>query len=416
MKVLFYTKKIYEPAGGLFLRDHAGLAMYVHDIAEEIQNDVDLHVLTSIPCKGVDVGNIHYVKYSKADFISCITFRGLVSGIKKAISLKKGSIRQRLKEIYWEIDRNYFNKLVKRLKPDVVHIHGCTENITGQVEYCSKQSIPCIVTLHGLIGIDPTVIGSQELKAKEGEILRYMEKHQMPVSTISSGVKKRAIDFYALENSANIRVIINGTRQSAVQCTSDSADIKKAYGIAPDKKVICCVGGLSTRKNQLSLVEAWAKTDARIRGEHELVFAGGDILNGALQRRIKDLNLEDSIKYVGFVSREELSRIYGVSVLNVIASVDEGFGLSIIEAMQYGIPTLTYADLDAIPDVYDEKCMIALNDRSMDALVAGLKEATERDWDHDEIRRIAQKYQLSEIVKQYVALYREMLEDKYGRK
>lgn len=63
----------------------------------------------------------------------------------------------------------------------------------------------------------------------------------------------------------------------------------------------------------------------------------------------KELNLQDSVDFLGRISAAELSRIVASSWLNIHTSITEGWGLSILEAAAAGTPTVAYE----VPGVVD---------------------------------------------------------------
>ena len=52
-----------------------------------------------------------------------------------------------------------------------------------------------------------------------------------------------------------------------------------------------------------------------------------------------------------------------------------------IEAFQFGLPTITFSDLDAIQDIYNEKAMLILKERSDKVLAEGISSMLKISWD-----------------------------------
>ena len=67
-----------------------------------------------------------------------------------------------------------------------------------------------------------------------------------------------------------------------------------------------------------------------------------------LKEGIAEYGLNDKIHFHGFVTREELKRFYSTADKYLFPSMQEGFGLSIAEAMGYGLP-VTGFDNSAMP-------------------------------------------------------------------
>jgi len=56
---------------------------------------------------------------------------------------------------------------------------------------------------------------------------------------------------------------------------------------------------------------------------------------------IKEHNLEDKVKILGYVNNEILSSLYQHATMFVFPSAYEGFGIPVLEAMSYGIPVIS---------------------------------------------------------------------------
>jgi len=106
---------------------------------------------------------------------------------------------------------------------------------------------------------------------------------------------------------------------------------------------------------------------------------------------------EDFIKYLGYISDEELAKVYNLASLFVYPSFYEGFGLPIAEAMACGTPVITssvsslpevgadavvYVDPNNIEDI-KEKMMMVLNNKDLQKqmIQQGLKRAKNFTWE-----------------------------------
>ena len=92
-------------------------------------------------------------------------------------------------------------------------------------------------------------------------------------------------------------------------------------------------------KNQCALIEAYEKLPAELTKRYRLVLGGAD-WHGAevIRSRAAASPLADRILLPGFVADEDLEDLYRGSAAYVFPSLFEGFGLSLIEAMDLGIP------------------------------------------------------------------------------
>ena len=118
------------------------------------------------------------------------------------------------------------------------------------------------------------------------------------------------------------------------------------------------VGTIEPRKNQFRLVEAYAKYLARGGDAMPLVLAGGKgWLMEDFQRHLVDLGVASQILMTGYMSDDELIWLYRNCYANLYPSLFEGFGLPVLEGMQFGAPTLT-SNSTSIPEVAGDAAIL----------------------------------------------------------
>ena len=98
--------------------------------------------------------------------------------------------------------------------------------------------------------------------------------------------------------------------------------------------VMLNVGRISIVKNQMFLVDVLHEV-RKGRKNAKLVLVGADVLDGAVQRRAKDMGLEGDVVFAGMVQNPEF--YYSMSDIFVFPSISEGFGIAPIEAQANGL-------------------------------------------------------------------------------
>ncbi|MPN26849.1 D-inositol-3-phosphate glycosyltransferase [bioreactor metagenome] len=92
-------------------------------------------------------------------------------------------------------------------------------------------------------------------------------------------------------------------------------------------------------KNHLNLIKAYEMLDESLRAEHPLVIAGADWHGAETVHRYALESMDPArIIFTGFIAASDLYDAYMHAACYVFPSYFEGFGLSLIEAMHYGIP------------------------------------------------------------------------------
>jgi glycosyltransferase involved in cell wall biosynthesis len=123
----------------------------------------------------------------------------------------------------------------------------------------------------------------------------------------------------------------------------------------PREQVVLSVGAIQKRKNTARLVEAFES----LGGEWRLVLAGS-LGYGAWEigQRIEASKARGRISVLGYVTPEELAKWYARAAIFAFPSLDEGFGMPVLEAMAAGVPVLT-SNRSALPEVGGDAALLA---------------------------------------------------------
>jgi glycosyltransferase involved in cell wall biosynthesis len=113
------------------------------------------------------------------------------------------------------------------------------------------------------------------------------------------------------------------------------------------------VGTIEPRKNQRRLADAYARYRALAGPDAALplVLAGGSgWLMDDFQQHLAELGIAADVSMTGYVSDQELIWLYRNCYANLYPSLYEGFGLPVLEGMQFGAPTVT-SNASSLPEV-----------------------------------------------------------------
>ncbi|NLY29819.1 MAG: glycosyltransferase family 4 protein [Firmicutes bacterium] len=136
-------------------------------------------------------------------------------------------------------------------------------------------------------------------------------------------------------------------REIARQHVADKLGITGPY--------ILNVGGFSRRKNLVSLVRVFRRIREELPQDCQLVLVGG--AGGGSYEELRSLvakwDLENEVRFPGFVAQEDMPYLYNAAELFVYPSLYEGFGLPPLEAMACGVPVVAAAAA-SIPEVVED--------------------------------------------------------------
>ncbi len=164
--------------------------------------------------------------------------------------------------------------------------------------------------------------------------------------------KKELEKVYKAE-SKKIKVIYPGRDNFFFPVKDEAAFLKliKKYNLR--KKFIFTTATNHERKNIFGLIDAFKEMKST---EYQLIICGllPDFTVIKLQEYLEELNLTGKVKFLGFVSGEELRLFYSYARLFVFPSFEEGFGLPVLEAASCGCLPIC-SNTGALPEVIGDK-------------------------------------------------------------
>src|SRR5215468_11165930 len=161
------------------------------------------------------------------------------------------------------------------------------------------------------------------------------------IITVSESAKRDIVRLYGSQ-AERIHVVHEAAAPS-FQPVRDRAvldRVRQRYDLA--ERFVLYVGTIEPRKNLPKLIEGFARRRKSGEIPHQLVCAGP---YGWLSRDIEDLidrlQIEQSVRFTGYVPFDDLAALYSLAEMFVFPSLYEGFGLPVIEAMACGTPVIT---------------------------------------------------------------------------
>ncbi len=147
---------------------------------------------------------------------------------------------------------------------------------------------------------------------------------------------------YGVKSKAN--VVPTGLQAHSFQ-KANGKSFREKYGIALDRPMGLFVGRVAFEKNIGFLLRTWVEVIKK-QPDALLVIAGEGPAEKSLHALGKELNLEDNLKFIGYLDREtELNDCYAAADVFVFSSLSETQGLVLLEAMAQGTPVVAIAEL-----------------------------------------------------------------------
>jgi glycosyltransferase involved in cell wall biosynthesis len=145
-----------------------------------------------------------------------------------------------------------------------------------------------------------------------------------------------------------IRVIPHGIR-----FRSRVADVSSP----PRQPTVLTVGAIQKRKNMVRLVRAFEALEPKCGWRLVIAGSPSGYGSGEVLERIERSPARNRIDVLGYVTAAELERLYLTAMIFAFPSMDEGFGMPVLEAMAAGTPVLA-SNRSALPEVCGDAALL----------------------------------------------------------
>lgn len=179
-------------------------------------------------------------------------------------------------------------------------------------------------------------------------LLKRIINNSNLIITVSENTKKDILKEYKV-NEDKVKVIYNGFDE-----IKESIDKEYSKNYIKDKfnieNYILMVGIHYKYKNLHSVIEAYDRNKEVLKVP--LVIVGGTegSYGKELIKLVNKKNLNDKVKFLGFVTNEDKNLLYQAAKLFIYPSLYEGFGLPVLEAMSNGT-VVACSNSSSLPEV-----------------------------------------------------------------
>ncbi len=209
---------------------------------------------------------------------------------------------------------------------DIIHSHDWltypagihAKNITGK---------PLVIHVHATDfdrsrgNVNPTVFGIE----KDG-----ME-HADHIITVSNLTRRTVIEKYGI-NPDNVTTVHN----AVIPLDYDLLNLKRR---THDEKVVTFLGRITMQKGPEYFVEAAAKVLKKNKNVRFVMAGSGDMMDDMIRLAARR-GIADRFHFTGFLRGKEVYQMLRDSDVYIMPSVSEPFGISPLEAMEMGVPSI----------------------------------------------------------------------------
>lgn len=226
--------------------------------------------------------------------------------------------------------------------------------------YITKSNISKVITIHDVV---PLIYPDYFVGNKDHVVWKIIRdlNDDIKILTMSKYNKTDILKIKPDLFDSQIFITPWGATKSFYPITHSSSvtSLLEKYSLSPNKYILT-VSTLEPRKNLKTVILSFVEfCKVEINFDIKLVIVGGKGWGISLDdlQSLYSENLADRILFLGFVSNEELNKIYSGAISFIFLSYYEGFGLPVLEAMQTGLPVIC-SNSSSLPEVVGDAGML----------------------------------------------------------
>ena len=206
-----------------------------------------------------------------------------------------------------------------------------------------------IVTVFDIFPITGDAYSSADFRRKFSALLIEAVRRATCVITSSRYTADQLLAHTPVSKS-KLRIIPLGVDPPAQDLSPGERQLTRARLVGEGNEMILSVGVLQTRKNTLNALRALETLPQQYR----LVLVGGDGYGSEqIHEYLRRPGLAARVQVRGHVPSEELRALYQSAGVLLFPSLEEGFGLPVLEAMANGLPVVA-SRTASLPEVGGE--------------------------------------------------------------
>lgn len=301
---------------------------------------------------------------------------------------------------------------------DIVHTHNAKAGVVGRIA-ARRAGAPIVLhSMHLLSWQDAHTQAAgpakRALAAAQQQIYLRLERYAAKLSDalimVCESNRQEAIAA-GLAPPEKISTIYSGIEFGRFQRPIDRAVKCRELGLDPERPIVGMIGRLSAQKAPLDFVQA-AKLALQRRPDAQFILVGDGPQAGEVAQAVAG---EPRIRVLGY--RDDVPELYGILDVFALASLWEGLGRALTEAMIMAVPVAATA-VNGIPELvlHQETGLLSPPGQpaGLGQNIAWLLEhpAEARAMSQRGQARVLPKFGAAQMVEQIEALYQRLLTEK----
>lgn len=162
-------------------------------------------------------------------------------------------------------------------------------------------------------------------------------------------------------------------------------NVREKYGLSSN--YLMAIGSTDPRKNISTLLRAYKLLPENLMNTHQLaIIWTHPFMMNILQKEVEELGLNERVCFLNQVNDNDLLMLYNAASIFVFPSLEEGFGLPLLESMACGTPVVA-GENSSIPEIVDDAGVLVDTTDPKDIAMGIIRVLTDPDLKADLIRK-----------------------------
>jgi alpha-1,6-mannosyltransferase len=306
--------QFYSPLSG-------GVKRYVHEKADYIRNGTNDEHLLIVPGEKTE----------------------RIAGERSCVYSIRSPLISRTARYRALLDLRSVGEILEREQPDIIESSDPYQVGWKAIAFGKAARIPVVAFYHShfpeayLRGASK-FLGHRAGKSLMSAAQRYVRKmyNRFEATLVPSEPLAQILEGWGVRNTRLVPLGVN--TKNFTHGPDDSAETRKALGVAPGLNLLLYVGRLAPEKNTTALFQAFKLLEKRRPNEYQLLVIG----DGPQRQQLLRLEAEtQSVKWIRYCTDPfELARYYRAADLFVHPGTQETFGLVALESQACGTPVI----------------------------------------------------------------------------
>jgi glycosyltransferase involved in cell wall biosynthesis len=303
---------------------------------------------------------------------------------------------------------SFFRSLDDALPQSVRLVHATDHRIPR------LKNRPVVATLHDAIALSHLDGLRYRWKGLRAFIFKQTARWATQIITVSHHSKKEIVKWFGIpEDRITVTPLGVDEKWHAAVPSEDLARVKAKYRLP--ERFFLFVGTLQPRKNVRRIIDAHRSLPPQLRREVPLIIAGRH--GWMCDAEVAELQScqDGTMRWIQYVPSEDLLPIFKQATALVWPSLNEGFGLPVLEAFATGLPVVT-SNTTSLPEVAGDAAL-TVNPESIGEIAEAMQTVASNESLQNDLRTRgrarAKQFTWDRTARQTIDVYRKAIES-YG--